>query len=80
MILLIYFISGLIVAIIASVIGLRMIYRAVIKDTAFMNGTFKAPTWLILCIGILMQSLLAIYIYLWIKGGTYDLFNILEIL
>jgi hypothetical protein len=36
-----------------------------------MNGTLRIPRWLVFCAGILMQSLLVIYIYLGIKGGFF---------
>ena len=65
------YIPGFVVALIISAIGLWMIYRAATKDTNFMNGTLKIPIWLAFSIGILMQSLLVIHIYLGLREGFW---------
>jgi len=62
---------GLGLAFITSAIGMWLIFRAVTNDTSFMDGTLKVPRWLVFSLGVLMQSLLVIYLYLGIRGGFF---------
>jgi ABC-type dipeptide/oligopeptide/nickel transport system permease component len=65
------YVIGFLVALITSFIGLWLLYRAAIREKSFMDGTLQIPMWLVISLGILMQSLLVIYIYLGIRAGFF---------
>ena len=62
---------GLAVVIMGSVFGLRLIYRALTGDAAFLSGTLKIPVWMLLCAGILLQTLMAVYVYLGVRARFF---------
>jgi hypothetical protein len=64
------YIAGFVVALMASILGMWMVYRALIGDTTFIEG-IRIPIWLAFCLGVLMQSLLTIYIFLGLKAGFF---------
>jgi|GEM_PF-3884156 len=66
-----YYIQGLLVFLIGAGFGWWLIYRATIKYNAFYGGAITLPIWLLYCIGISMQILLIIYVYLGIQAGIF---------
>ena len=62
---------GLAAAVIISAIGIWMIYRAMIKDTSFLNETLRIPIWLAFTVGILLQLFFAIYIWLGVRAKAF---------
>jgi hypothetical protein len=62
---------GLAVVIMGSFFGLWLIYRALTGDTAFLSGSLKISVWMILCAGILLQTLMAVYVCLGVRAGFF---------
>ncbi len=62
------YIAGFVVALLASILGIWMIYRSVMGDTTFREG-IRIPRWLAFSLGVLLQSLVVIYVLLGLKGG-----------
>jgi hypothetical protein len=63
---------GLIVFLFLSILGVWLLVRAIKKDTKFLNGLLKLPTWFLVASGILLQMPTAVYIYLGIKAGFFS--------
>lgn len=65
----IWYYRGLLVFLFLSLIGIWLIVRAFKKNTKFLNGLLKLPTWFLVASGTLLQMPTAVYIYLGIKAG-----------